>query len=73
MSFRLRRNVHRHREFALGNVAFTHQFREFFKGLTIAMSRTYGEIEIIRAQIIVSPPSLPEGQFTLIIVLKIGY
>lgn len=58
MGFRLRRDVNQHRERALGNITFKHQYKQFFKGLTITTSRTYNEIELVRAQIIVSGPWL---------------
>ena len=52
--FRLRSEVFRHRERALGDITLRNQYKEFFKGLSIAMNQTYNVIECVRAQIIVS-------------------
>ncbi|KIM82436.1 hypothetical protein PILCRDRAFT_7832 [Piloderma croceum F 1598] len=48
----LRSEVFKHRERALGDITLRNQYKEFFKGLSIAMSRTYNKIECVRAQII---------------------
>jgi hypothetical protein len=64
--FRLRRKVYKHRERALGDISLKNQYKEFFKGLSIAMSQTYNEIETVRAQIVASQLfTLPGGSSLL--------
>jgi hypothetical protein len=53
-SFRLCSEVLKHCECALGDITLRYQYKEFFKGLSIAMSQTYNKVECVHAQIIVN-------------------
>lgn len=49
-----RRDVRAIRERALGNMTLMYQYKQFFKGLSFTMVRTYRRIEALQAVIIVS-------------------